>query len=186
MKKTIPSLVGALLITALTMTPALAHSTLVSMTPAQDSIQTSAPTQVVLTFDENITPSGEGLTVTAPDGVRVDLGEPRASGATISVNLGPIKLNGHYVINYRVVSADGHPLEASAGFEILIPALVSSATPLVDATGEGETGIDTREGLSGKESNYEIAILAVVGVLTAALLVYWLRRRNRATRPTKP
>jgi methionine-rich copper-binding protein CopC len=39
---------------ALTITPAFAHGSLVSMTPAQDSIQTVPPTQVVLTFDEKI------------------------------------------------------------------------------------------------------------------------------------
>jgi methionine-rich copper-binding protein CopC len=179
MRKVIPSLAGALLITTLAITPAFAHTSLVSMNPAQDSIQTLPPTQVVLTFDEKITPAGEGLTVTAPDGKRVDIGVPKAANTTLSVNLGPIKLNGHYVINYRVVSADGHPVESSAGFEILIPALLSTVKPLVEVTGEGETGIDTREGLSDRETNYEIAIFVSVGVLTAGLFIYWLRRRRR-------
>jgi methionine-rich copper-binding protein CopC len=171
---------------ALTITPAFAHGSLVSMTPAQDSIQTVPPTQVVLTFDEKITQNGDGLTVTAPDGARVDIGIAKAADTHLSISLGPIILNGHYVINYRIVSADGHPVEASAGFEVLISSLVSTVKPLVDAATETETGIDKREGLPARDGDPEILVYVSVGIVTAGLFIYWLRRRSRTNRTTLP
>jgi methionine-rich copper-binding protein CopC len=180
-RKPFSSLATSLLIVALSVTPAFAHSTVVSMNPAQDSIQTVAPTQVVITFAEKISPSGEGLTVTAPDGTRVDVGEATVSGTELSVKLGAIKSNGHYIVNYRVVSADGHPVEASAGFEVLIASLVSTATPLVAVTGEGQSGIDKREGLAERESNYEVAIFVALGVVVAALFAFWWFKRRKRT-----
>jgi methionine-rich copper-binding protein CopC len=185
LRKLVASLTISLLSAALTITPAFAHGTLVSMTPAQGSIQTVPPTQVVLTFDEKITQNGDGLTVTAPDGARVDIGKAKAADTRLSVSLGPIKLNGHYVINYRIVSGDGHPVEASAGFEVLISSLVSTVKPLVDAT-ETETGIDKREGLPASDSEPEILVYVSVGIVTAGLFIYWLKRRSRTNKTTLP
>jgi methionine-rich copper-binding protein CopC len=186
LRKLAASITISLLSAALTITPAFAHGTLVSITPAQDSIQTVPPTKVVLTFDEKITQNGNGLTVTAPDGARVDIGKAKAADTRISVSLGPIKLNGHYVINYRIVSTDGHPVEASAGFEVLISALVSTVKPLVDATAETETRIDKREGLPSRDGEPEILVYVSVGIVTAGLAIYWLRRRRRTNPTTLP
>ena len=149
------------------------------MNPAEDSISTSAPTKVVLTFNEKISPAGVGITVTAPDGARVDLGAPKVANTILSVGLGPISLNGHYTVNYRVVSADGHPVEESAGFDILIPALAATAKAKIEVKGEGETGIDHGEGRSSGQKNLTTALYLLGGVIVGGAFFYWYRRRQR-------
>lgn len=178
MRKVVAYLASAFFFTALTIAPANAHSELLSINPAEDSISTSAPTKVVLTFSEKISPVGYGLTVTAPDGARVDLGAPKVVNATLSVNLGPLSLNGHYTVNYRVVSADGHPVEESSGFYILIPALAATAKAKIEVKGEGETGIDRGEGRSSGAENLATALYILGGVLLGGAGLYWYRRRH--------
>ena len=179
MRKFAACLAATLFITVFSIVPASAHDTLVSMTPARDSVSYSVPTQVVLTFDEKISPNGDGLTVTAPDGARVDVGTPTVMNTKLSVNLGPIRLNGHYLVNYRVVSADGHPVEASAGFEILVATLAATAKAKIDVSGEGESGVEKGEGRSGTEKDLTIAYYVLFAALLGGLYIYWRKRRNR-------
>lgn len=178
MRRIISSLVAALFVTAFSIGPADAHDSLVSMTPAIDSISYTAPTQVVLTFDEKISPAGNGITVTAPDGARVDVGTPKVNGDVLSVDIGPITLNGHYLVNYRVVSADGHPVEASAGFDVLIASLAATTKAKIDVNSERENKIDKGEGRSDFERDLSIGYYLLFAVLLGGLYIYWRRRRN--------
>lgn len=148
------------------------------MTPLQNSTVTSAPTQIVLTFNEKIFPAGDGLTVTGPDGIRVDTDAPKSKNNILSVALGPILLNGHYIVNYRVVSADGHPVEASAGFEILIAALTATPTAKILVNTENENGIDKGEGRSAGEKNFTIGLYLIAGVILGGGALFWYRRHH--------
>jgi len=175
LQKGIKSLFIALFLVSYAAAPAFAHSTMVSMNPPKDSVQTVAPTQVVITFDEALTSSGAGLTVTAPDGVRVDLGNAKVANTNLSVGVGPITLNGRYVVNYRAVSADGHPVEDSVGFTIRIPSLTATAKPSVAATGESESGASNGEGGSGDGNSRLILIYLGVLVLAVGVATLWSR-----------
>ena len=178
MRKVLPYLAVAFLFVAVFAAPASAHAELLSMTPLQNSTVKSAPTQIVLTFSEKISPAGDGLTVTGPDGIRVDNGVPKIKSNVLSVALGPISLNGHYIVNYRVVSADGHPVEASAGFEILILALAPTATAKILVSTEDESGIDKGEGRSAGEKDLTIGLYLIAGVLLGGGSLFWYRRRQ--------
>jgi methionine-rich copper-binding protein CopC len=105
---------GALLVWAAG--TAFAHSVLISMSPADGSTVSTAPSQVLLTFNENIQDIGAGVVVTSPDGTRVDSGPPSILDATVTERLKPLILSGHYMVSYRVVSADGHPVTRTLGF----------------------------------------------------------------------
>jgi len=149
------------------------------MVPTIDSTVTSAPTSVVLTFNEKISASGFGLTVTAPDGLRVDTGAATVSGSRLSINLSQVALNGHYIVNYRVVGIDGHPVEESAGFEVLIPSLTASVKPSIEVPDRNGTGIERGEGLTRNGDDLGLVIIAIT-TLFGGLLFYVLRRRIRA------
>ena len=97
---------------------AWAHAQLVSVTPADASTLTVAPTRVVLVFDENIQRIGDAVVVTGPDGRRVDDGAPGVFGATATERLRPLVYRGRYTVSYRVVSDDGHPVTATLGFTL--------------------------------------------------------------------
>lgn len=112
---------------------AWAHAQLVSVTPADASTLTVAPSRVVLVFDEDIQRIGDAVVVTGPDGQRVDDGALTVSGATATERLKPLVYRGRYTVSYRVVSGDGHPVTATLGFTLAtgrpLAAAASAATP---------------------------------------------------------
>ena len=106
------SITGMLTVAA----PAFAHSRLVSSDPADGANLDTAPTQVSLTFNEDMPPGFDAVAVIGPDGAAWQTGEVTASGPTISIAVAPLGPAGRYQVGYRVVSADGHPVQGSTSF----------------------------------------------------------------------
>ena len=114
---------------------AFAHTVLVSMAPADGSLLTTAPTSIVLTFDQNIQDVGDGVVVRDPNGANVEEGAPVVLNNTVTEKLKPITMPGHYTVDYRVTSADGHPVSKQLGFDYLergasSPAAAASSTDM--------------------------------------------------------
>ncbi len=97
---------------------ASAHAALVSTTPQGDSIVPAAPNQVVLTFTEGVTPVDGKIKVIAPDGSRADRDEPRASGTQLIIPLKDVDTRGTYLVTYRVISADSHPIGGAFSYSV--------------------------------------------------------------------
>jgi hypothetical protein len=93
-----------------TATAASAHAVLVSSDPASGATVAAPPSTVRLTFDENVRAPAYVI-VTGPGGIRIDEGAPKILDATVTQHLKPGEAAGAYTIAYRVVSADGHPVE---------------------------------------------------------------------------
>jgi methionine-rich copper-binding protein CopC len=151
-------LAGAAL--ALVATPAMAHSELTSANPSDGSTLTSAPSQVVLTFNENIIAIGNQVSVRDSSGALVSDGTPTVVDATVTQNLKPLVYNGLYAITYRIVSADGHPVERNLSFTLDVPGL---PTPTASAN-PNDTPKST--GLS-----FGVIALIVGGVFLVAVVV---------------
>ena len=92
----------------------LAHASLVSANPTVSKILTKQPTQIKLTFDDNLMKLGNSnqIKVTDASGVAFTKGQTLVKDATVSVQLKKLTHFGRYKILYRVVSADGHPVSA--------------------------------------------------------------------------
>ncbi|HEU4425138.1 MAG TPA: copper resistance protein CopC [Pilimelia sp.] len=102
--------------------PASAHAALVSTNPTQGSVVGGPRTEVVLTFSESVQPVRGRIRVLAPDGERIDTGEPAVSGAVVTVPLRTAdEPLGTYLVTYRVISADGHPVAGSFTFSAGAP-----------------------------------------------------------------
>jgi len=101
---------------ALAASCALAHARLEQAQPADGSVLSSAPTQLVLRFSEKARLTA--LWVARDGGARQKLtpppGEPQAA---ITVAL-PVMRPGSYVISWRVVSADGHIVPGQIRFTL--------------------------------------------------------------------
>ena len=126
-----------------TATPASAHATLVSMTPAAGSTVTAAPAQVVLTFDEPMQALGSTIAVIDPTGRAVQTAELIVQGQTIAVGLLPLRTPGRYHVNFRVLSSDGHIVTDSRTFDFAPSGLatVHSSVPEVSAVRDDSTSI---------------------------------------------
>ncbi|MFF4208933.1 copper resistance CopC/CopD family protein [Streptomyces sp. NPDC001796] len=114
--------------------PASAHAALLGSDPAQGVVVDKAPTQVTLTFSEQVAFSDSSVRVLDPRGQRVDTGKPtNLSGTTYGVQVRPGLPNGTYTVTYQVVSADSHPVSGAFTFSVGAPSAttVSASGPTV-------------------------------------------------------
>jgi len=115
------------LATALATTPlASAHAGRIACDPADGARLARSPAQASATFNEPLQTVFPAMTVVGPDANLWSAGDPRVDGAVISVALRPLGPVGRYTVNYRVTSADGHPVTGSWWFELTTP---GSGTP---------------------------------------------------------
>jgi copper transport protein len=101
--------------------PAAAHTVLERSDPAAGSLLRSAPSAVTLTYDEAVTVLPSSVEVFGPDGTRADNGhvvQPGASGRTVAVGLRDTGRRGTYLVSWRVISDDSHPVSGSFTFSI--------------------------------------------------------------------
>lgn len=127
------AVVAAAALTLLPATAASAHDYLVQAQPASGAVQTDALTQVSLTFNDRVldlTGNGSSAILQVTSGGRYfETGCPTILGDSVTA---PVALGaaGAYTVDWQIVSADGHTVSGTYGFEYK-PA--SGATP--DAAG---------------------------------------------------
>ncbi|WP_061965214.1 copper resistance CopC family protein [Demequina aurantiaca] len=115
---------------ALVVAPAAsAHTSLISETPADGDVLTEL-TDVELEFSEELLDIGNSVTLTDAEGttldLAIDLTVPRVLTAPLPADL----TAGDYVVDWRVVANDGHPLEDTIAFTYAPAATPSeSASP---------------------------------------------------------
>jgi copper transport protein len=122
---------GALLL--VTAVPASAHAVLESTDPTEGAVLATSPSQVVLHFDEAVEIDLGSVRVLAPGGQRVDQGNtfhPGGEASSVAVSLQPHLPDGTYVVAWRVVSADSHPVHGAFLFSVGTAAGVKKADAL--------------------------------------------------------
>lgn len=108
---------------------AYAHATVVSTNPAANTVLATQPSEVSVTFSEPVSPVKAQTWVVAPDGARAGSGDATAHGATVTLPLREGLPNGTYLVTYRVISADGHPIPGGFTFSIGEPSATAPAIP---------------------------------------------------------
>src|ERR1039457_2695766 len=92
--------------------PAFAHAVLLQTTPGEGAVLTTPPKTVSLTYDEQVSVDPGSIRVYDTNGNRVDTGSiAKASADVVSVGVHPHLANGAYVVTWRVISADTHPVQ---------------------------------------------------------------------------
>ncbi|WP_081912976.1 copper resistance CopC/CopD family protein [Glycomyces sp. NRRL B-16210] len=138
------SALAAALVGVLWASSASAHAMATRTTPASGAVLDAPPGEVVVEFNEPVTPVDAATGVVAPDGDRADTGVERSedgTAITIALDSAPTAdAEGTYLVSYRVVSDDGHPVSGtftySVGAETEPPsaeALTAETDPLVQA-----------------------------------------------------
>ncbi len=120
----------AFAVVAATALPASAHASLLSTEPSPDGVYAKSPSAVTLRFSEPVEVSLGGVQVfDAKTEKRVANGppeHPNGEGSFVTSDL-PDLSNGTYVVTWRVVSADSHPVEGAFTFQVGPRASVSNA-----------------------------------------------------------
>ncbi|RLK23921.1 hypothetical protein DER29_1812 [Micromonospora sp. M71_S20] len=176
--------------------PAAAHNTLRAASPADGDRLTTPPTQVTLEFAQRLDPAFTTIALTDAARRKVPTGAPAVDGTKGTVAVDETLGEGTYTVAYRIVSADGHPVQGSYRFTVAgsvdtaggatatpptaaptataptataaPPAAVSVGPAAASATGSGGPGTGT--------------VLLAAGVLVAVLggAALLLRRRREA------
>jgi copper transport protein len=153
--------------------PASAHAVLVTTDPASGAVLGSMPTKATLTFSEAVRPVAGRVQVIGPDGKRIAAGEPTTAGSAMTV---PLRAaddpRGTYLISYRVISADTHPVAGTITFSVGAPSRTPPATP--------REGVDPAVRSAAPVAKYlGYAGLALVIGPALLLAVLWPRRLSR-------
>lgn len=152
--------------------PSFAHTEFVSSNPAAGSLVESWPTEISVIFNEDLINVGNEksnfLVVNNAAGDQISSDDEVVIGSEIKVSLDSNTIKGPVLVYYRVVSADGHPVEGEYTFNF----------------GTLEEGAETAEGVQNEEkSKYPLGIyLATALFITTSLFfgIYAYRRRNHA------
>jgi copper transport protein len=116
--------------------PAAAHATLVATNPGEGARLQQAPTAVTLEFSEGVTLGAGYARVFGPGGERVDAGTASVDGDVVSIPLRTGLPDGSYLVTYRVVSADSHPISGAYSFVVgngeLVPATAAGTQDRTD------------------------------------------------------
>ncbi|WP_225945544.1 copper resistance CopC/CopD family protein [Plantactinospora soyae] len=152
--------------------PASAHAVLVSSSPAADAVLSGAPAEVVLTFSEAVREVPDKIRILGPDGAQVNRGDPTFNGAVVTIPIDPSGARGTYLVSYRVISADSHPVAGAYTYSVGAP-----STPPSDSTAD-----EVHPAVGGavrvfKYLGYAGLLLLIGPVLVLSLL--WPRRLPR-------
>ena len=96
------------------------HAYLVKSSPARRAVLSTPPTRVVLWFNERLEAQFSQLSIWAAEGQQVDGGDVQVGPddrKRLSVGI-PTLPPGSYIVKYRVLSVDGHIVEADYPFTI--------------------------------------------------------------------
>ncbi len=139
--------------------PASAHATLVSTDPAEGSVVATVPDVVTFTFDEPVNLTGDSVRVFDAAGDPV-VSEAQARDTVVTADLPDRLDDGTYVVTWRAVSSDGHPISGSLTFSIGAPSETVVAPP-VDAAPTS----DLRGDLSVVQAIQYLGLLLAAGLV---------------------
>jgi copper transport protein len=132
---------GALLATA---APAWAHATLQSTNPPSGGTVKTSPNQITLSFNENVEVSLGSIKLYDSTGKTISTGAPHhfaGSDRNVGVDI-PKLTDGAYIVTWRVISADAHPVHGAFTFGVGVAASASTgdeAAKLLNATSGNRT-----------------------------------------------
>ena len=97
-----------------------AHAALLRTFPSASGVQTTQPREVRLTYSEPVEPRFAIVSVTDASGTQQTTGRPVRSTADRNTLVTPVKMlaEGWYLVFWRAISADGHPVRGAFTFAI--------------------------------------------------------------------
>ena len=155
--------------------PANAHTSLELSTPTDGQSIEFMPAELSASFDEDLIEiQGEvvnTLELESADGAKYVLSSATIAGPTVSANTGDGEYPaGDYLLKYRVVSADGHPVTGEIRFS------TQSLTTIGSAPAEPEATAYVAE---TEESSLRNAIYIATGLLLVLTIALVLKKKMR-------
>ena len=105
--------------------PALAHASLESSEPAAAAVLAGSPSAITLRFSEAVGLPEDAIRLFDEHGVGVPLGRATHAGSSSVTVALPTLADGLYVVTWRAVSADSHPVSGAFTFTVGSSAVVN-------------------------------------------------------------
>jgi methionine-rich copper-binding protein CopC len=118
----------ALMFSIISISPAFSTS-IVSTSPTAGSVLSVAPTAVTIKASAELADVANEITVTDPNGVRVDDGSVQIQGQVLMVGLKPLTVSGLYTVSYTIMAIAEAPTVSSFTFLYNAPAEMTLPTP---------------------------------------------------------
>ena len=148
-------------------------NTLVSTSPVSGSTLSVSPTNVTVTGNVALiadAPDANSITVTDPNGIRVDDGTITISDVSATVGIRPLVETGMYTVTYFLLSEGEVPLEGSFTFKYQAPSVISTANPTAEPT-QSQTPASSSWG-----TNFFVILLLLLAVLVTIGLSLYARK----------
>ena len=163
--------------TFLALPAASAHSALESSNPTNGQALEAFPSEMSLAFNEElISIEGESvntLTLQGTDGASYGLLAPTVVGAVLSAKTGSAEYPaGSYLLSYRVVSADGHPITGEITFS------TQSSTTIESEPITPVTTSDTPEPASSSSS---VGFFILAAIFLSLFLYFGVRIKRKSS-----
>lgn len=161
--------------------PASAHTELVSSTPAAGVRLQAPPREVVLTFNEPVSPALTTVSLTV-GGRSTELSVAQGPAGDLVATVGslpPQDAAQRWTVAYRVASRDGHPVTGSFDFRVA-DAAAPSHTPTTTAPAPSlDTSPPGTRGDSSSDGRGWLVGVFLTAFLLSGLLVVATRRLSR-------
>jgi methionine-rich copper-binding protein CopC len=153
--------------------PSASANTLVSTSPISGSTLSISPTNVTVTGNVTLladAPDANSITVTDPNGIRVDDGTITISDMSAIVGIKPLVESGMYTVTYFLLSEGEIPLEGSFTFKYQAPSVISTANPTPEPT-QSQTPAGSSWG-----TNFFVILLLLLAILVTVGLSLYARK----------
>lgn len=136
------SMAIASIVLGLGVAPASAHALLTGSDPVDGAALRTSPAKIVLSYSESVRVPRDSIRVIDGAGRRVDDGHagPGAKASQAAVSLRPALPAGTYVVSWRMISADSHPVSGAFAFGIGGPPAAGAAHAEGDTAGSPVVG----------------------------------------------
>lgn len=169
---------------------AQAHDVLVGSTPSDGARLAAGPSEVTLVFNTAVRRGYAHVNVTGPGGTSWADGNAVVHGERVSVKVLPLGAAGVYVVGYRILSSDGHPVSGKITFTLTSPGLASSAasapahpdasaSPVIQAMPGSDLSDQAAEAAANGGAGMAVVWLGAALLILAAGTVVALRRSSR-------
>jgi len=120
MKRTLLTVLAATVASLALPGAAWAHAALLQTTPVASRVLNGSPKQVALRYSEPVEPRFAIVSVTSAAGEQQTVGSPRRSPTDADTLVVPLKRlpEGWYLVYWRVISVDGHPVRGAFTFAV--------------------------------------------------------------------
>jgi hypothetical protein len=157
--------------------PAQAHNVLIGSDPKDGATLAASPGRVTLVFDQAVRQGYAQVGVTGTDGSAWADGAAVVAAERVSVKVKPLPAGGSYVVGYRILSSDGHPVTGKITFSLAADA------GGVTAAGQAEQGAGAEAAEAAANGGAGMAVVWIVGALLVLAAGTAVALRRSGPRP---